>query len=168
MMSSDVAGAVRVARAAARYEWTWTRANLIRFCENLGWEASDTEDGVTVTTNLVVRKPTAMIYLDAAALADLEEFDQDLLEVVVIVARAESSETSAATQSCFTRIAAALSTTLGPGTHSYPSGEPAPAWDLEKVFIRLGMVPGLIGLYLVNPAYQASIDAFQDEHDIDD
>lgn len=167
-MDVDVVGAVRTARLAAEFDWTWTRADLIRFCEGAGWQVSDHgAEGIAVTTNLDVRQPKARASIDAAELAHLGEFDQDVLEMTVVVARAATAVDGAATEVHFSEIARALSNDLGHGTSSHPGGESAPVWDLPKVFIRLGSVPGLIALYVINPAYQASIDAFQDEHDGD-
>ncbi|MEV2225690.1 DUF6301 family protein [Nocardia vinacea] len=57
---ADLEGAARIARIGAGFDWTWTRADVPRFCEVAGWEViGPNSPGVDMVSNLNVKRREA-------------------------------------------------------------------------------------------------------------
>ncbi|QVI19079.1 hypothetical protein KHQ06_21705 [Nocardia tengchongensis] len=67
-MHADIEGAVRIARLAADFEWTWTVENIERFCRIAGWQQPVSDEfgfGAEILTDLRVSRPAAYAAYDS-------------------------------------------------------------------------------------------------------
>ncbi|WP_027503353.1 DUF6301 family protein [Rhodococcus sp. UNC363MFTsu5.1] len=89
-MHADIEGAVRTARLAARFDWTWDSEDLERFCAAAGWQALRRSDtAATLTTNLDINRRSGDAYLSWGPLdtidiwvTDVADPDTDIPEVM--------------------------------------------------------------------------------------
>lgn len=151
----DIDGAVKVAGLAATFDWTWQVDDLPRFSAAAGWEVTEIRHaGASLATNLDVDTPDADVSFHGYQVASIDCYVSDLREADEV----SSEELTSRYNELANRLPLGTSPTPRP-----PQPEPSIGWDLERVIIFVVIGGGTIYLSLVNPRYQAWIDAPEDD-----
>ncbi|MBP1158236.1 MULTISPECIES: DUF6301 family protein [unclassified Rhodococcus (in: high G+C Gram-positive bacteria)] len=160
-MHADIEGAVRTARLAAHFDWTWDSEDLERFCAAAGWQAERFSDNAaTLTTNLDINRrsgdasliwgPLQIIRLWVTDVADpgtrMPEVMAELLGELSVPMAAEFGEGTPVTSGIVKKL----------------------RWDLPNVVIILSAGLGSVAMRLVSPKHQAWTDEPEDEWDDDE
>lgn len=166
-MHVDIDGAVRIARIAADFEWTWTLADLQPFCAKTGWKITESRKlGVNLVTDLAINRLDASVYHSR----DLKRWrrNRSIVREISIFVSDVSDEPDVAAQidSALITLIEQFSRELGPTAPPEEDSHPTGRWDLRNVVVLLsGNYPsnrtpwlGSIHLKLVSPAVQALRD----------
>lgn len=160
-MHADIEGAVRTARLAAHFDWTWDSEDLERFCAAAGWQverfsATDAE----IITNLDINRRSGDASLTWGPLqiirlrvTDVADPDTDI-PVVMAELLGELSVPMAAEFGEGTPVASGIVKEL--------------RWDLPNVVIILSAGLRSVAMRLVSPKHQAWTDEPEDEWDEDE
>ncbi|MCP2293589.1 hypothetical protein APR08_006554 [Nocardia amikacinitolerans] len=144
-------------RVAARFDWTWTNADLEPFCAAAGWQIAEHHAlGTRLTTDLKLARPEAH-WLGKGGLG------KHIVVFLIDRPLAVDGETVRHLHDQFADTSAAIEAVLGRPTHRKAGSDGEVRWDLPKVVIRLRLRKDSIGLELVNPAHQAWLDAPDEE-----
>ncbi|MFF2556479.1 DUF6301 family protein [Nocardia sp. NPDC058058] len=162
-MHVDIDGAVRIARVAADFGWTWTLADLQPFCTKTGWRITKFRElGAELTTNFAVNRQDASASLpEGIRRWRRDRSDMDQLSIFVSDVSDEADVITQIDSALMTMIEQ-FSQELGPSAPSEDDSHPTGRWDLPDVVIRLnGSYPsnrtpwlGSLRLELVSPAIQ--------------
>lgn len=182
-MRVDLDGAVRVARLAASFRWTWTFADLESFCAVAGWRVAESWAlETTLTTDLDVDSPRA----DASTFLGLRRWrrGRSVMNSLTVWVSDISSEPDADAQvnAGLTALTERLTTEIGAPDSPDDYSATAARWDLPDVRIRLvrrapyrfpEVQTGAVAMHLSKPVKLALIDTVlsdsdQDQADEDD
>ncbi|MFE5475166.1 DUF6301 family protein [Nocardia sp. NPDC056541] len=160
-MQVDVAGAIRVARLAVDFGWSWTTEDVHRFCDTAGWQLEPFGyDSADLRTNLGTAQPIGRVYRDLEFFEDEGLPEQEITQILVRVAddgpRHASPESRADLSDLFAELADGFTGHLGDPARRFSGGTPMIAWERLDVVIVLRAVTESISLRIINPIYQAS------------
>lgn len=174
-MSADPDGAVRIARIAAEFDWTWTRRDVRRLCEITGWrEAGRSDLLVWLETDLAVLEKVSYVFTGRRSASVLDKARQDIEFISAYVATGPMEPqppANAEVAECYSIIRTSLTGALGSPTWSTTGPEIETAWELPQVVISLSPLTGAVDLVFMNPLYKRWQDQLredQDEWDGDD
>lgn len=166
-MRVDVDGAVRIARLAAGFDWTWTRADVTRFCAVADWQPESDGTGGLIRTDLAVERPEAFV-LFGADIYELAQRNEEVTDIAVYVSDVEPEALSDDVKArAISKVVEQIVAQLGDPGYSDDPSDRWPRWVLPRVVIDLA-VDRSITLRLTNPTYQAWIDAPEDDDEDDD
>ncbi len=154
----EVPAAIEIARTAMKFDWTWSRADLSRFIEQVGWqpegEAGRADKVVWLKTEVRVDGPRARFCydgerLEAICLTISDSIDSYLFDEGV---PAEIHEQLTA---AYTRAVEGFRAEFGMPVHGTLWHAQGPVWTFGA--LALGLVIGVdtVELYLVDPAERA-------------
>ncbi|MFE4502447.1 DUF6301 family protein [Rhodococcus sp. NPDC056743] len=157
-MHADIEGAVRIARLAAHFDWTWDSEDLERFCANAGWQAERFSDtAATLATNLDINRRSGNASLTWGPLqiirlwvTDVADPDTDIPEVMAKL---------------LGELSVPMAAEFGDGTPVTAGIVKELRWDLPNVVIVLSAGLGAVTMRLVSPKRQAWTDEPEDEWD---
>lgn len=160
-MHADIEGAVRTARLAAHFDWTWDSEDLERFCAAAGWQPERfSATGAEIITNLDINRRTGDAHLTWGPLnyidiwvTDVADPDTDIPEVMA---------------EFLAELSVPMTAEFGEGTPVTSGIVKELRWDLPNVVIILSAGPGWVAMYLVSPKHQAWTDEPEDEWDDDE
>ncbi|MGW4371042.1 DUF6301 family protein [Nocardia takedensis] len=166
-MQVDIDGAVRVARLAAAFDWTWARPDVVRFCATAGWRIeSDRPMEAEFVTDLAVRPAIGFVAIDAGQ-HELRQVGQEIQRWMV---RVSDVDTSPSAQVEIDRLFDAARTRMiaefGVPTRTWDSRSEI-GWELPGVWLRLSSVGFAVAVNIVNPTYQAWLDEPEFDSDVD-
>ncbi|MFE4456559.1 DUF6301 family protein [Nocardia tengchongensis] len=171
-MQADVAGALRTARLAAKFDWSWTDRDLDRFCSAAGWTPQKSDTGSAfLQTSLDVVKARAYARLNDGWLSSISK--SGLLLISVPVAGLPTGSGAGWFESsgdAFAAIATQLMGLLGNPDRHTAGSVPALTWlGLRNLVVSLEVDSEEIVLRFRNPVYQEWLDdAEEAEADTDD
>ncbi|MFR9750493.1 DUF6301 family protein [Nocardia sp. 004] len=156
-MKSDIEGAVRLARTAMEFDWTWQAEDLPPFCEKVDWQVSEIdENGATLVTTLDVFRKDAIVFFSADSSGRISWMT---LFVADVESDCRGVKPSAEQADIYSLLETRIIKELGPPDRRLPDrGEPKTTWDLENVCIELYTVNSSIAFHIVNPEYQELLD----------
>jgi hypothetical protein len=160
-LHADIQGAVRTARLAADFDWTWAAEDLERFCTAAGWHAERFSDtAATLTTNLDVNRRSGDAYLTWGPLHTIDIWVTDVA--------APDTDIPEVTAEFLTELSVPMTTEFGEGTPVTSGIVKELRWDLPNVVITLSAGLGGVAMRLVSPQRQAWIDEPEPEWEGDD
>ncbi|MFF2549552.1 DUF6301 family protein [Nocardia sp. NPDC058058] len=161
-MKADIDGAVRIARIAGEFGWTWTEPDVARFCAATGWSVlhGDRGYGPNLRTDLDVHLAQCRVSF-SARIMDRQEGGGGIIDrFAVYVADSERTESEKARFIAAHReLRDRLIEELGP-TSEYVFGEDLEAdyWRRTDVVVSVSVHDSFIQLDFVNPRYQRWLD----------
>ena len=172
-MHADIDGAIRIARLAAGFDWTWTNDNLEQFCRIANWQKSVRDDfGAKIQTDLNISSPGALAVSD-------DRFCRYWLpegQFVYITAGLtdspvdDSPETQLALIDGFSEIHSQIHSEFGKSWR-LPGNRPRVFWDLPNVALVLTADFDYleISLEIANTTYQHQQNlVYEDDGDDED
>ncbi len=171
-MSADLHGAVRIARIAAEFDWTWTRRDVRRLCEVTGWrEVSRSDLLVSLETDLDVPEPVSYVFTGLHRVPALRKAGQDIEFISAYVATSPvgaQPPADAEVAEHYSRVRDSLAAGLGSPTWHTSGLEIETAWELPQVVISLTPLTGAVNLVFNGPLYQRWLDQLRDDQDEED
>lgn len=168
-MTADVEGAVRIARIAMGFDWTWTLADVPRFCDIAEWRYGSTHAlGQELVTNLDVRRHEAHVFTDRGWTPDLAEVGHEVQEVAANVADfAHSSDADRTTQveGAYSILRQKFIGILGAPAYLSEHPYPKTVWEAPNVCIELLWINNVVTVNCVNPLIRKWERDQQDETD---
>lgn len=161
-MKADIDGAVRIARIASGFDWTWTEQDVSRFCQAAQWNIlhEDRGYGPTLRTNLEVHLPQCQAYLSWRWM-DRQNGSAGAIDRLVVYVADSGQSTSAKplSDALHHQLRDRLIEELGP-VSEYVFGEDLETdyWRGPDVVISLAAHDTFIHMDLVSPRYQRSLD----------
>ncbi|WP_330178790.1 DUF6301 family protein [Nocardia sp. NBC_01503] len=157
-MQVDIDKIAEKVSVAARFDWTWTDADLDRFCAAEGWRIAErTGPSAVLTTDLKLPRPEAWWRAEDGRVNRVLAFVADGLD-------ATDSETLRRVYDQFADISSAVESVVGPPTDRKAGADGEIRWALPKVVITLRLVKSTsLFLHFTNPEYQAWLDAPDEE-----
>ncbi|GAB2560219.1 DUF6301 family protein [Nocardia heshunensis] len=147
-MHVEIDGAVEIARTAASFNWSWTDADLVRFCQALDWQVTRRRPkGARLATNLGVNRPRADVSITDGSVREIMVWVSDIPDTV-------DDAVSAAIGDGYEEIHARIEGEFGPPTRTVFGEAPRAGWYLPDVVIFLGVMERSLDLCLVNPESQ--------------
>ncbi|MFE3058676.1 DUF6301 family protein [Nocardia sp. NPDC059239] len=168
-MQVDIAGAVRIARLAADFEWTWTVENLKRFYREAGWQSESDQDlGGKLRTGLMVSVPCGYAEYAPDFFRDyvIDEGEVEyLLALVTDMVEDTSRDGHIWLVDAFVELADQLALELGTPLGRVTASNPRIAWILPRavLFLSVDTEGASIRLKIVNLAYQDWLDGLVDD-----
>lgn len=182
-MHADIEGAVRIARLAADFDWTWTVENLELFCRVAGWQQPAPDEfgyGAEIQTDLSVSRPAAYAAYDSSCYRLTGLPDGEVPYIVVAVSDAmpgDSAEVHEALINSFSEMTARLVREFGQPFRLH-GGRTRIGWDLPglvTLVLELAFDRQNIGLKVANTwchdnalRSEGSKDDYDDDEDDDD
>lgn len=148
----DVAGAVEIARAAAAFEWTWSRGDTARFVGAVRW-AEPVALGDFPEMSLVARVPVAA--WDSSAI--FSHGDGELRQVHVVVSdcpQVDGDRTPELLAAAAAEVSAGLTQVFGMPAAGPIGIDHGLVWEAENVVIGVVTSRSKVELVLVNPSWQ--------------
>ncbi|MFD3511019.1 DUF6301 family protein [Nocardia sp. NPDC058666] len=120
-MQGDIEGAVRVAKIARSFEWTWAQRDLERFCAENSWVYPDQgADGASfLVTNLRVNIKKANVFCNRQYIRGPSGRDESLERITVYVtdiSRVKNKTVAASLSECMNSMVAELTIEFGEPT----------------------------------------------------
>ncbi|MCU1647553.1 MAG: hypothetical protein JWN03_7828 [Nocardia sp.] len=171
-MQVDLDGAIRIARLAADFHWTWSEGDLERFCNRAGWKVIDSwRLGTSFQTDLKVSIPKAHAQVDDGVVRVMADAGETVKWIGVWVAdTADDDEDDAGTiasraqlvrafEQLRGRICSELGAPVDDETDNDPAGEtddsaPEVSWTSGNAVITLLLSDEVVVLQLTNPLYR--------------
>ncbi|MFE3758880.1 DUF6301 family protein [Nocardia tengchongensis] len=155
-MQVDVEGAVRTARLAAEFDWTWyLDKDLPRFCDAAGWDLGEsTEYRTDMRTDLRVQRPHASVrrvkrMFDTMLVHVSDEIDQSI----------PWAERRRFLVDGFAALGNGLFPAMGRPTRIAPGQSAMMSWEHPRVWIELKIFSNTVMLSLISQEWQATADA---------
>lgn len=181
-MHADIEGAVRIARLAADFDWTWTVGSLEQFCRAAGWKQPVPDEfgyGAEILTNLSVSSPAAYASFDPRFYrrTGLPEGEVAYLVVALTDSIAgDATEENETLIDSFAEITTRLASEFGEPSRLHGT-QPGIVWELPELVtleLRLDFNRQGIALRIVNAWYhdresrssRQSDDQDEDEHEL--
>ncbi|MTE11506.1 DUF6301 family protein [Nocardia aurantiaca] len=154
-MHVDVEGAVRTARLAAEFDWTWyLDKDLPRFCDAAGWNLGEsTEYGTDMCTDLRVQRPHASATRCKRMFDELSVLVSDEIDPFPWAQRWRSLVDG------FAAVGNGLLPVMGNPTRLAPGENAMMSWEHPRVWIELKIVFNTVRLNLISQEGQANADA---------
>ncbi|MGW5106684.1 DUF6301 family protein [Nocardia sp. NPDC004123] len=155
-MRVDVEGAVRTARLAAEFDWTWyLDKDLPRFCDAAGWDLGEsTEYGTDMHTDLRVVHPRASVWRRKRMFDTMLVHVSDEIEASIPWAERRRSLVDG-----FAALGNGLFPAMGPPTRIAPGQSAMMSWEHPRVWIELKIFSDTVMLTLISQDWQATADA---------
>ncbi|PXX54788.1 hypothetical protein DFR70_12382 [Nocardia tenerifensis] len=155
-MQVDVEGAVRTARLAAQFDWTWyLDKDLSAFCDAAGWSLGESSDRRTdIRTDLRVRPPRASVARRRRMFDEMSVHVSDEIDRSIPWAQRRRSLVDA-----FAALGEGLTLALDNPTRVTPGESAMMSWECPRVWIKLQIVYDTVYLYLISQESQATADA---------
>lgn len=158
-MRVDRAGAVEIAEAAKKFEWTWTRENLERFAADLRWgELQDSESEevwLESVTGVLVNRPRAQVFGSDGRV--------DYLVVTVADMTDDAAEPGPTVSAAFHHVLMGLWTPSGPPAERTVLARFGASWVLDDVVVGVRMGERSVELCLIAPAERNRVLGLQSE-----
>jgi hypothetical protein len=173
-MQADIEGAIRVARLAANFDWTWTVENVQRFYREAGWQSdSDPKSGAELRTGLMVSEPWGSAEYAAEFFRDYGIDGGEVKHFLVLVTDVVDDASLAGHRwlvDAFSELADRIEHEVGPSLGRVKVADPTMVWKLPKavLFLSTDTDDAAIQMKIVNPAYQEWLDRLADEDEEDD
>ncbi|MEV6102594.1 DUF6301 family protein [Nocardia sp. NPDC051981] len=167
-MQADIEGAVRVARNARAFTWTWAQDDIERFALDVGWTVLDQGDygSASLSTTLRVNLNRGSSYSNRRYIRGTAGRDESLERLtanITDVTRHPNEMLTAALSSSFDLLAERLTREFGPSNHFEPKPEAEIGWVDRNVVINFVAHKTYLLLEIVNPRYWMERHEFDDE-----
>ncbi|MEU6586206.1 DUF6301 family protein [Nocardia sp. NPDC046763] len=166
-MRADLDRAADVVRLATRFDWSWTLADLDRFCELTGWTVEERGSRrVIMTTDLAIDRPESQAYVDGERVRYIS------IDVTDRLGKQEAA-TSPLPGMWFTQLCDRLRAHLYAPNQRKDGRFRELRWDLPTVVVSVCGSARDCHVLLASPSYQAEqdyIDEYiiaQRDHDLD-
>ncbi|MFF2397424.1 DUF6301 family protein [Nocardia sp. NPDC058114] len=151
-MNGDIEGAVRVAKAAKAFSWTWADEDVERFRSVVGWEfLGRNRESYSLATDLDVNIPHADVSCDGFLLRKYGGDRESILQISVYVTDIAKDQVEHLRQ-LFDQFSAQLTRELGEPDEKI-AGEKI-EWSTPSGIIALMGGAMSIHLEVVNPRYR--------------
>lgn len=151
-MHVETERAVKIVETAARFDWTWTVADLERICQTFGWQvAARRRLGATLTTGLNINYARVSVALNADTLRQLTVWISDVAETFDV-------SVGTALADGFLEIEARLAEILGEPSRITVGEMPSSGWDTAAAVIFLTASRKALRLEIVSPDTQRQLD----------
>lgn len=170
-MHADTRGAALIASAAAQFDWTWSRSDLDRFTNAMGWHCEFAgKTGASFVTNLDIDRPEA--HADFGGLY-FEEWNDTLASIEVYVvdfvapAGKFTIDAVAPDEIVFNiqSVVNSISQGLGEPILDEDGPDVICQWEFENVVIAVEVMQGLITLNITDPKIKEWLASISDEDD---
>ncbi|MFE1592620.1 DUF6301 family protein [Nocardia sp. NPDC058705] len=157
-MSVDIPGAMRVATAAAAFDWTWSAGDIARFAASLGWG----EPGFDDEDPSVIMMVTDLAHGDNVAMFGIDD-DGEISLGAVFLAELPSRRTKAA----LAEVVAHMVRSWGPPTSPAQADGSGAAWVLPRVVVKVSGGK-TVELTVQNPARWQAPQPEQDQYSVEE
>ncbi|MGY4103612.1 DUF6301 family protein [Nocardia sp. R16R-3T] len=153
-MNVDIEGAIRIARLAAEFDWTWRIDDIPRFCESVGWQIVESWDnGAELRTDLQLQRPVAYVHPQKRIIDDISCLVTDIADDELPWVEIRRLVVNA-----FADLAEGITENLGIPTYGLPGSHATMAWNRENVILKLSASPQVVNLNFVGPEHQKFLD----------
>ncbi|MFD6398440.1 DUF6301 family protein [Nocardia sp. NPDC060249] len=162
-MQADIDGAVRSARLAANFSWSWNPDDVSRFCDVAEWRVAEPSIRPRLLTNLEIAEPIGHVSIGRNIWSD-EAPSQVLRQISFRLSSSGSGSVSASERiDAFFLAGSRLTSEFGNPTQAIPGREPTLAWELPELSIELRLRASYLMLGIINPNYQDWKNSSRDE-----
>ncbi|MEU4416478.1 DUF6301 family protein [Nocardia salmonicida] len=164
-MQADIEGAVRIARIARDFAWTWGQEDIERFRLTAGWTLLRRGDhgNTCLSTDLRVNLNRANAYSNRQYIRGREGRDESLERLAINitdVARDADEVLSTALSECFDQLTERLTREFGRASHTESKPDAEIGWVEYDHVVNVFMGNTYLLLEVVNPRYWSERQEF--------